>query len=61
VDGFRELLLHKQIPGRIGHRVSIRIHEPMDLDQFYADPYTPEAGARFVDRLRPLIDDSIAA
>jgi 1-acyl-sn-glycerol-3-phosphate acyltransferase len=61
VDGFRELLLHKQIPGRIGQRVTIRIHEPMDLEQFYADPYTPEAGARFVDRLTPLIGDPIAA
>jgi 1-acyl-sn-glycerol-3-phosphate acyltransferase len=61
VDGFRELLLHKQIPGRIGHRVSIRIHQPMDLDQFYADPYTPDAGQRFVNRLAPLIGDPVAA
>jgi 1-acyl-sn-glycerol-3-phosphate acyltransferase len=61
VDGFRELLLYKQIPGRIGRQLSIRIHEPMDLDQFYADPYTPEAGAQFVRRLAPWIEDPIAA
>ena len=61
VDGFRDLLLHKQIPGRIGRRLSIRIHEPMDLEQFYAEPYTPEAGELFVRRLAPLIEDPVAA
>jgi hypothetical protein len=33
----------------------------MDLDQFYADPYTPDAGQRFVNRLAPLIGDPVAA
>lgn len=49
VDGFRELLLRKQFPGRVGKRVSIRFGEPLPLADFYAAPYTPEAGAAVVE------------
>ena len=59
VDGFREMLLHKQIPGRIHKRASIRIDEPMDLTSFYAAPFTPEAGALVVDRIAERIGDPV--
>jgi 1-acyl-sn-glycerol-3-phosphate acyltransferase len=49
VDGFRDLLLRKQFPGRIGKRVSMRFGEPLDLADFYAAPYTPQAGAAVVE------------
>jgi hypothetical protein len=53
------MLLHKQIPGRIRRRASIRIDEPLNLDRFYAEPYTPEAGARVATRLADAIGDPI--
>jgi 1-acyl-sn-glycerol-3-phosphate acyltransferase len=59
VDGFREMLMHKQIPGRIGHRASIRIDEPLDLDQFYSDPYTPEAGLDVAARIGEAIGEPV--
>jgi 1-acyl-sn-glycerol-3-phosphate acyltransferase len=49
VDGFRELLLRKQFPARVGRRVSVAFGEPLDLAAFYAAPYTPEAGAAVVE------------
>lgn len=61
VDGFREMLLHKQIPGRIHKRASIRIDEPLDLSSFYAAPFTPEAGALVVDRIAERIGDPVPA
>ena len=61
VDGFREMLLHKQIPGRIGHRASIRIGDPMDLERFYAQPFTPEAGAEVATRIAEAIGDAAPA
>ena len=48
VDGFRDLLARKQFPGRIGKRVSVRFGEPLDLADFYAAPFTPEAGTAVV-------------
>jgi 1-acyl-sn-glycerol-3-phosphate acyltransferase len=61
VDGFREMLLHKQIPGRIRRRVSIRIDEPLDLDHFYSEPYTAHAGAQVTARLAQAIGDPVPA
>ena len=58
VDGFREMLLHKQIPGRVGRRASIRVDEPLDLDRFFAQPYTPEAGAEVADRIAEAIGEA---
>lgn len=57
VDGFREMLLHKQIPGRIGRRASIRIGDPLDLDRFYAQPYTADAGAEVASLIAEAIGD----
>lgn len=61
VDGFREMLLHKQIPGRIRRRASIRIEEPLDLDGFYAGPYTPEAGVRVAAQIAEAIGEPSVA
>ncbi len=57
VDGFRELLLYKQLPGRILRKCHLKIHPPMDLEGFYAAPYDREAGASVVERLSAIIGD----
>ena len=46
VDGFRELLLHKQVPGKLFKQCSLKIHPPLPLDDFYAAPYQKSAGTR---------------
>ena len=57
VDGFRELLLHKQVPGRLFRRCSVKIHPPLDLAEFYAHPYRKEPGKRLLAQLEALIGD----
>ena len=57
VDGFRELLLHKQLPGKLFKRCSLKIHPPLDLDAFYARPYEREGGARLLRHLEDTIGD----
>lgn len=57
VDGFRELLLHKQVPGKLFKRCSLKIHPPLDLDKFYAEPYRKEEGARILSGLEETIGD----
>ena len=57
VDGFPELLLHKQFPGKLFRRCSIRLMEPLDLDGFYSRPYNREEGAALVERLSLLLGD----
>ena len=57
VDGFRDLLLHKQIPGKILRRCHLTLHPPMDLDAFYAAPYDKDAGAEVVGRLSAILAD----
>jgi 1-acyl-sn-glycerol-3-phosphate acyltransferase len=57
VDGFRELLLHKQLPGRLFKACSIVLHQPMDLRAFYAAPYSKETGQAVLDRLHAAIGD----
>src|SRR5512147_947177 len=57
VDGFRELLLHKQLPGKVFKRCSVKIHPPLDLADFYAGPYRKEAGARVLAQLEAAIQD----
>ncbi len=57
VDGFRELLLHKQIPGKFLRKCHLTLHPPMDLDAFYAAPYDKESGAAVVERLSEIIAD----
>ena len=57
VDGFRRLLLHKQLPGKLFRRCSIRIHRPLDLRDFYSRPYDKEAGSAVVEQLGTLLND----
>jgi 1-acyl-sn-glycerol-3-phosphate acyltransferase len=57
VDGFRELLLHKQLPGKLFRRCSLRIHPPLDLHDFYANPYRKDGGARVLAQLESLIGE----
>jgi 1-acyl-sn-glycerol-3-phosphate acyltransferase len=57
IDGFRELLFHKQLPGKVFQSCSIRIHPPLDLAWFYAKPYRKEDGARVLALLEQAIGD----
>ncbi len=57
VDGFRDLLLHKQVPGKLFKRCSLKIHPPLGLDAFYAAPYQKEEGMRILRLLEELIGD----
>jgi len=59
VDGFRDLLLHKQVPGRLFKRCSLKIHPPLDLAAFYAGPYQKEEGLRILRLLEGLIGDPV--
>jgi 1-acyl-sn-glycerol-3-phosphate acyltransferase len=45
VDGFRRLLLLRQVPGKLFRRCSIRIRTPLDLQAFYDVPLTHESSA----------------
>ncbi len=57
VDGFRDLLLFRQLPGKVLRKCRVTLHPPMDLDDFYASPYEKAAGADVVARLSALIAD----
>jgi hypothetical protein len=55
VDGFRKLLLHKQMPGKLFKSLSVRLHPKMNLDAFYSKPYTKASGQRILETLEALI------
>lgn len=57
VEGFRELLLHKQLPGKLFKKCRISIHPPLELEAFYAAPYSREAGQELVARLSAIISE----
>lgn len=57
VDGFRDLLLHKQFPGRTGKKATIRLFPPMDLADFYAQPFEKERGRKVIEELGKVILD----
>lgn len=57
VDGFRDLLLHKQFPGRTGKKATIRLFPPMDLTEFYAQPFDKERGRKVIEELGKVILD----
>lgn len=57
VDGFRQLLLHKQIPGKLFQKCHIKIHQPLDLAKFYAEPYHKESGRELVAQLTEILKD----
>jgi 1-acyl-sn-glycerol-3-phosphate acyltransferase len=60
VDGFRELLLHKQVPGKLFKQCSLKIYPPLALDEFYAAPYQKAGGARVLEMLEKTIGDQPA-
>jgi 1-acyl-sn-glycerol-3-phosphate acyltransferase len=57
VDGFRRLLLYRQIPGKILRKCHLTLHPPLDLDAFYASPYDRDAGAKVVESLSAILAD----
>jgi 1-acyl-sn-glycerol-3-phosphate acyltransferase len=57
VDGFRELLLHKQVPGKLFKQCSLKIHEALPLEEFYAQPYQKAHAARLLRVLEETIGD----
>lgn len=57
VDGFRNLLLHKQLPGKVFRKCTLKLHPPLDLAAFYAAPYSKEEGRAVVDRLTGILKD----
>jgi 1-acyl-sn-glycerol-3-phosphate acyltransferase len=57
IDGFRGLLLHRQLPGKLFKRCSVKIHPPLDLESFYAEPYRKERGAEVLASLEAMIGE----
>ena len=57
VDGFRELLLYRQIPGKVLRKCHLKLHPPMDLAAFYDAPYDKGAGAAVVAQLSAILAD----
>jgi 1-acyl-sn-glycerol-3-phosphate acyltransferase len=57
VDGFRNLLLYRQIPGKVLKKCRVALHPPLDLAKFYAAPYHKDAGAEIVERLSKVLAD----
>ena len=57
VDGFRDLLLYKQVPGKVLRKCHLTLHPPLDLATFYAAPYEKTAGSEIVDRLSAILAD----
>ena len=57
VDGFRELLLKKQLPGKLFRSCRIKLHPPLDLADFYGKPYSRDEGAALVGRLTEILKD----
>ncbi len=57
VDGFRDLLLYKQLPGKVLKKARLLLHAPLDLAAFYDAPYDKEAGASVVERLSGILAD----
>ena len=45
-------------PGKLFRKCRIRIHEPLDLSIFYAEPYRREEGQAIVKRLTELLGAS---
>jgi 1-acyl-sn-glycerol-3-phosphate acyltransferase len=61
VDGFRRLLLHRQLPGKLFRKCSIRIHRPLDLGHFYSRPFEREAGSAVMEQLGAFLNDPVPA
>ena len=57
IDGFRGRLLHRRLPGKLFKRCSVKIHPPLDLESFYAEPYRKERGAEVLASLEAMIGE----
>ena len=57
VDGFRNLLLYRQFPGKVLKKCRVALHPPLDLAKFYAAPYHKDAGAEVVEGLSSILAD----
>jgi len=57
VDGFRKLLLHRQLPGKLFRACRIKLHPPLDLAGFYAAPFDKGIGRSIVERLTEMLGD----
>ncbi|HEX7527769.1 MAG TPA: lysophospholipid acyltransferase family protein [Thermoanaerobaculia bacterium] len=57
VDGFRNLLLYRQVPGKVMKKCRVALHPPLDLAKFYAAPYHKDGGAEIVERLSAILAD----
>lgn len=57
VSGFRELLLHKQLPGKLFKRAAIKLHAPLEMDAFYRAPFDKDAAQAVIARLEALIGE----
>jgi 1-acyl-sn-glycerol-3-phosphate acyltransferase len=57
VDGFRNLLLYRQVPGKVLKKCRVAVHPPLDLATFYAAPYHKDAGSEIVERLSKILAD----
>jgi len=57
VDGFRNLLLYKQLPGKVLRKSRLTLHPPLDLAAFYDAPYDKESGAAVVRKLAEILAD----
>ena len=57
IDGFRRLLLLRQLPGRFFRRCRIRVRPPLDLQAFYEAPFSQASAEdvlrRIHDALKP--------
>lgn len=55
VEGFRDLLLFKQLPGKLFRGCRMTLMPPLDLEAFYAAPFDREAGHELVANLTSLL------
>jgi len=55
VDGFRRMLLLRQVPGKMFRSCSITILPPLDLEEFYRQPLTKESGEEVIARLSQML------
>lgn len=58
VSGFRELLLHKQLPGKLFKSCTLTLHPPLDLQAFYQAPFDKDSGQAVLEQLEGLIGGS---
>lgn len=58
VDGFRRMLMLRQVPGKLFRSCSIHIQPPLDLQPFYDAPLTKESSAEVIALLERYLGES---